>query len=155
MQSRGDPVPDGIAPIPVSVLLADDDPGVLGTLAIAFRRAGYAVETAADGARALALLESRPFDLLVLDILMPGATGWEVLARAVERTAPGAALPRAIVMTGFHQEYVVDMGLLRQEGVGAMLLKPFPATDILDEAERVLAAEPHFSLPKAPGVPVP
>lgn len=135
-------------PIPRSVLVADDDPSVLQILALAFRKAGYEVEAAEDGARALARIEARRHDLLVLDILMPGATGWEVLARAVERTPPGGDLPRAILVTGFHSEYVLDLEVLRQEGVAAMLFKPFSATDILEEADRVLAAPAVKSLPR-------
>ena len=82
------------------------------------------------------------YDLLVLDILMPGATGWEVHARALERVPAGSHLPRAILMTGFQQEYVVDFRVLQEEGVGAMLLKPFPASTVLDEAARLLAEPP-------------
>ncbi len=131
-----------------SVLIADDDPGLLAALGIAFRKAGYAVESAADGERGLETVGRRRFDLLVLDILMPGATGWEVLARAIERTPAGEPLPRAILMTGFNQEYVVDIRVLREEGVGAMLLKPFPAATLLDEAARLLCEAPRAALPR-------
>jgi CheY-like chemotaxis protein len=134
---------------PRSVLVADDDPAVEQVLAMAFRKSGYEVDTAKDGTAALGLVDRRAYDLLVLDILMPGATGWEVLARAVERASPGAALPSVILITGFNQEYVVDIRVLREEGVGAMLLKPFPASDILAEAERLLAEAPRTSLPRA------
>jgi two-component system chemotaxis response regulator CheY len=137
------------SPVTASVLLADDDPGVLQSLAFALRGAGHRVTAAEDGEKALAALEAGDFDVLVLDILMPGATGWEVLARAVERTPAGSPLPRAVLMTGFHQEYVVDMRVLRQEGVSAMLLKPFPPSEVLDEVRRALFTVPRTSLPRA------
>ena len=135
------------------ILLADDDASVLLTLSMAFKSAGHTVAQAADGTKAIAAVESGTFDVLVLDILMPGATGWEVLAKAIERTPAGSPLPRAILITGFNQEYVVDLNLLRQEGAAGMLLKPFTATDILDEVQRVLALPPQTALPK-PSQPV-
>lgn len=138
------------APSNASVLLADDDPDLVAVLALAFRASGLQVTTAGDGSAALEALESGRFDVLVLDILMPGATGWEVLARALEGTAAGSPLPRAILMTGFNQEYVVDMRLLQQEGVAAMLLKPFPATTLIEEIRRALSLPPQVAQPRAP-----
>jgi CheY-like chemotaxis protein len=138
---------DPAAPAPASILLADDDPSILGTLGFALRAVGYRVEPAVDGTAALAAVERERFDLLVLDVLMPGATGWEVLSHAVEVAPAGAPRPRAILMTGFNQEYVVDLMVLRQEGVSAMLLKPFPASTMLDEVARSLAGP-------APRIPV-
>jgi len=140
---------EGTAPVTASILLADDDPGTLRILSMALRSGGYRVEGALDGSVAIEAVERAPFDLMVLDILMPGATGWEVLARAIERTPAGAPMPRAILITGFNQEYVVDMSVLRKEGVAAMLLKPFPATDLLDEVRRVLALPPVMAVEKA------
>ena len=140
---------DAAAPTDCTILLADDDAAVLQVLAFAFKKAGYHVTTAEDGTKALAALEGKRYDLLLLDILMPGATGWEVLARAIETTPAGKPLPRAVLITGFNQEYVLDFQLLQEEGVSAMLLKPFTAAVILEEVERVLAMPPVFTLPKA------
>jgi CheY-like chemotaxis protein len=143
---------DGTAPVNASILLADDDPGTLQILSMALRSGGYRVEGALDGSVATEAVERGAFDLMVLDILMPGASGWEVLDRAIERTPPGAPMPRAILITGFNQEYVVDMAVLRREGVSAMLLKPFPATDLLDEVRRVLALPPQLAAPRPAAV---
>ena len=141
-------MPESAAPVNASILLADDDPSLIQVLAFAFRAAGHRVVAAGDGTLALEALEKGRYDILVLDILMPGATGWEVLARAIEQTPPGSPLPRAILITGFNQEYVVDMTLLRREGVAAMLLKPFTAACLLEEIQRVLSQEPQFALPR-------
>ena len=142
-------MPQSPAPASPSILLADDDPNLVRVLSFAFKASGYRVEMALDGAVALEALELGRYDVLVLDILMPGATGWEVLARAIEQTPPGKELPRAIFITGFNQEYVVDMNMLRQEGVAAMLLKPFTATTLIEEIQRVLAQPPQYSRPRA------
>jgi len=129
-----------------TVLVADDDPSVLKVLTFALRAAGYLVATAADGRAAMEFVERERFDLLLLDVLMPGATGWEVLARAQARTPAGAALPHAILITGYNAEFVLDIDHLKREGVGAMLLKPFTATTVLEEVERVLELPPVRSL---------
>ena len=140
---------DAATPNDCTILLADDDAAVLQVLGFAFKKAGYHVTTAADGTQAMAALEGKRYDLMVLDILMPGATGWEVLAKAIAATPPGKPLPRALLITGFNQEYVLDFRLLQEEGVSGMLLKPFTASAILDEVERVLAMPPVFTLPKS------
>jgi CheY-like chemotaxis protein len=142
-------VPTSTAPATATVLIADDDAGLVQALAIAFRAAGFKVTTAEDGTSALDALGKARFDVLVLDILMPGATGWEVLQRAIDRTPLGKALPRAVMMTGFNQEYVVDLAALRREGVSAMLLKPFTPDNLIDEVHRALIDVPQFALPRA------
>ena len=133
-----------------TVLVADDDPSILKTLGFVLRAAGYLAATAPDGRSAMEYVERERFDLLLLDVLMPGATGWEVLAHAQARTPAGTELPRAILITGYNSEYVVDIDLLRRAGVGAMLLKPFTATQVLEEVERVLELPPVRSLPRDP-----
>jgi phosphoserine phosphatase RsbU/P len=64
------------------LLLVDDNEDNLYTLTRRLRREGYEqLESAADGERALALLKSKPFDLVLLDVMMPGLNGYEVLER--------------------------------------------------------------------------
>lgn len=63
------------------ILLVDDDLTNAEMLARRLRRLGYRIETCSDGAQACRLLESRVFDLVLLDIIMPGMSGLEVLSR--------------------------------------------------------------------------
>jgi len=132
----------------VRLLLADDEACVRDPLASLLGSAGFQVTSTKDGTEAIAALAAHRFDILVLDILMPGATGWEVLAQAVADTPPGRALPRAILITGFHHEYVVDMEALRSEGAAGMLFKPFPPKTLVEEVQRVLGMDPHYALPR-------
>jgi len=60
------------------VLVADDDVDILELVTFALRRAGHFVVTARDGAQALELVEEHRPDAVVLDIMMPGMTGYEV-----------------------------------------------------------------------------
>ena len=76
------------------VLLVDDDEVVRGLLVWLFEDAGYVVRQAADGHEALAALDLQPPDCMVLDLMMPGIDGFEVLRRREERSlAPYCPLP--------------------------------------------------------------
>ena len=77
-----DEVDGGVAALDRGELLVvDDNEANRDILARRLERQGYSVTVAEDGARALDLLADRPFDLILLDILMPGLDGYQVLAR--------------------------------------------------------------------------
>ena len=61
-----------------SILVVDDDPGLRELLLSALRFAGFVVETAGDVPTALAAIEARPPDAIVLDVMLPGQNGFEV-----------------------------------------------------------------------------
>ncbi|MCC7492705.1 MAG: response regulator transcription factor [Fimbriimonadaceae bacterium] len=63
------------------ILLVDDDTALADRLRLGLERAGYQVVWAPDGAAALALLAEQEYDLVLLDVLLPGAGGFEVCAR--------------------------------------------------------------------------
>lgn len=60
------------------LLIADDDPEILSLLSLRFSKNGYEVIEAADGITALELVRARHPDVVVLDVMMPGKTGWQV-----------------------------------------------------------------------------
>lgn len=60
------------------LLIADDDPEILGLLSLRFAKAGFDVIEAADGLATLRQARERRPDVLILDVMMPGRTGWEV-----------------------------------------------------------------------------
>jgi two-component system OmpR family response regulator len=67
------------------LLVVDDEPNILELLSASLRFAGFDVATAADGQQALKLVESFQPDLVVLDVMMPGIDGFEVMRRMRER----------------------------------------------------------------------
>lgn len=69
------------------ILVVDDEPAIRMTLEVLLRRRGYAVMTAAHGAEALALVEQHVFDLILLDLRMPGMSGLDV-ARRIANVQP-------------------------------------------------------------------
>src|SRR5262249_41898923 len=78
------------------VLVADDEEIIRDTIAGVLAKRGCDVDTAADGAAALALFESRSYDLVLADIKMPHKNGYEIFA-AVKDRSPGTPV---MLMTG-------------------------------------------------------
>src|SRR4051794_36778338 len=63
------------------LLVVEDEPDLLASLAKALREEGYAVDTAADGESGLFNAESYDYDCIVLDVMLPMLDGWEILRR--------------------------------------------------------------------------
>ena len=70
------------------VLIVEDEPDLLRTIAQVLREDGYAVDEAADGQEGLYKATSWNYDAIVLDLLMPKLTGWQVLEQ-LRRIKPG------------------------------------------------------------------
>jgi len=103
---------------PVRVLVADDKENMRKLFAKILAD-GYDLETAQDGASALALVATRAFDVVVTDIRMPGADGFELLA-AVKARAPTTEV---VMMTGYAT--VADAVRAMKQGAFDYLEKPF------------------------------
>ena len=83
---------------PRRVLVVDDEPGIRQSLSGVLEDEGYAVETAESGEACLAALPGGGFELVLLDIWLPGMDGMEVLARIQE--IPFAERPVVVVISG-------------------------------------------------------
>ncbi|MBN2560057.1 MAG: response regulator [Phycisphaerae bacterium] len=134
--SRGvlakDPALDG-----KRVLVADDEEIIRETVGGVLRKAGCEVETACDGAQAIAMLEQRPYDLLVADIKMPVKNGYEVFAAARDACQSTAV----ILMTGFGYDPNHSIVRARRQGLNAVLFKPFKVDQLLSEVREALQAK--------------
>ena len=69
---------------PASILVVDDDPEIVTMLSTRLGKRGYKVTTAEDGKRAIEIAKRDKPDLVLLDVMMPGKSGWEV-ARALKQ----------------------------------------------------------------------
>jgi CheY-like chemotaxis protein len=67
-----------------SILVVDDDPEIVTMLSTRLGKRGYQVTTASDGHKALETAKNQRFDIVLLDVMMPGKSGWEV-ARALKQ----------------------------------------------------------------------
>ncbi len=116
------------------ILLAEDDDSLRGFLKRALERAGYEVRACADGEEALEALPEAEWDLLLTDIVMPGADGIEVARQA---TAVQPEL-RVMFITGFA---AVALAAKESAPQGAKVLsKPIHLREIVSEVERMIAA---------------
>ena len=110
------------------ILLIEDEPGVMDVMLRVLRRAGYTVRTAQDGAAALAALEQCAPGLAILDLVLPGISGFAVLAH-IHRQYP--TLP-VIIITANPQAIAHPAA----QDVGHYLLKPFHVEELLDTVAR-------------------
>lgn len=113
------------------ILLVEDDPAVLRVTRDRLERDGFRVETAVDGATALAALATETPDLVVLDLRVPGFEGFDVLA-AVRRLSD---VP-VVVVTGRSDELDRVVGL--EMGADDYLVKPFSARELSARVRSVL-----------------
>ncbi len=124
IQPAGSALPAPAIPT-LRILYADDDACIRGFGQLVLTRAGYAVETAADGAEALALLRRDPPDLLITDYQMPRLNGRELIRQM--RMAK-VAIPVIMISGSLGELPGKD---LQRLGCTAMLGKPFTADQLV------------------------
>jgi DNA-binding response OmpR family regulator len=115
------------------ILIVDDERDTLGLIELTLQTAGYQVTTAASGAQALSLLEEDTFSLLLLDIMMPDMTGFQIIETLREK---GASIPPIVFLTAKGREEDVEMG--QKLGAVAYLKKPTTRGDLLDTIQKAL-----------------
>lgn len=120
------------------ILIVDDEPDMRTLLRLSLRGAGYEIEDAATGEEAMVLVAAGAFDLVLLDLNLPGVSGMDVLERwksqgIVERVA--VLMLTADARPGLDDEAV-------ERGARGFLTKPIPPADLIAEIERALGAEP-------------
>src|SRR5579871_1013421 len=103
----------------LQVLLADDERDVRDSVKEALVEAGHEVTEASDGLRALELVTSRPFDLAICDVRMPGLDGLTLLRR-IRRECPGV---QVVVMTSHGR--IPDVVDALRDGAFDYVTKPF------------------------------
>ena len=118
-----------MSPDPYRVLIVDDDEAVLAFIRLALAKGGVAVDTVTSAAEALVTLDRAPPDLVILDVMMPDLSGWELLRRIRERSA----VP-VMMLSGRDSEIDKARGL--DLGADDYLAKPF---GILEFEARVRA----------------
>jgi CheY-like chemotaxis protein len=118
------------------IIVADDHDDTRAFLHAALEGAGYEVETAPEGAQALALMRRRPADLLITDLFMPGKEGFETmrLSRA-EFPQTKLIIISAGTIPGMKHDFLASAQLL---GVAATLRKPFDANTLIETVRVVL-----------------
>jgi DNA-binding response OmpR family regulator len=120
------------------VLIADDEPNIVTALEFLLRRAGYEVRTAADGDQALALVEADPPDVLLVDIMMPARSGYEVCQRVRQR--PEWRDMKIVMVSAKGRDAEVSKGL--SLGADLYVTKPFSTQALIDSINGLFADRP-------------
>jgi DNA-binding response OmpR family regulator len=118
---------------PIKVLAADDDPVILRLIQVNLSLEGFDVETAARGEDALVKAKDVGPQVIVLDVMMPGMTGWEV-ARQLRADAATAHIPIVFLSARTQEE---DRRQGRELGVAEYVSKPFDPRDLVDTIRRL------------------
>jgi CheY-like chemotaxis protein len=119
---------------PARILLVEDEPAVRELLRHALTRCGYHVETGCTGDEGMALCESlEPPDLLITDLILPGATG-PAIAERLRQRAPGV---KVLLMSGYAEHPLLDAAHAAGE---LCLVKPFEISMFSETVQQLLAA---------------
>jgi DNA-binding response OmpR family regulator len=117
------------------VLIVDDDEDILGSIDLAMRAEGADTRTATDGNAAVAACEGDGPDAVVLDMMLPGRSGFLVL----ERLKQHGPAPIVVMITANQGKR--HMAYAESLGVDAYLVKPVPLQRLVDTVVRLLGGE--------------
>jgi DNA-binding response OmpR family regulator len=118
---------------PIKVLAVDDDPAILRLIDVNLSLEGFEVALAAGGDDALAKAREVDPDVILLDVMMPGVTGWAV-ARRLKDEAATTATPLVFLSARTQED---DRRKGQELGVAAYVSKPFDPVELVDTIRRV------------------
>jgi DNA-binding response OmpR family regulator len=114
-----------------SILLVDDDPGLLDVVAFMLRREGFEVDEERDGTEALERARSAQYDIVILDVMLPGMSGTDVCrALRAESDVP------IVMLTARDAE--IDRVLGLELGADDYVTKPFSTAELLSRVRAIL-----------------
>ncbi len=117
-----------------SILVVDDEPDIVELVSYNLKKAGFAVSSAADGEEALAIVRGTRFDLIVLDLMLPGIHGMEFCR--ILRSNPKTAHIPVIMLTARGEETDKIHGL--ESGADDYMTKPFSPKELIARVKAVL-----------------
>jgi DNA-binding response OmpR family regulator len=120
------------------ILIADDEPNILISLEFLMKREGYDVHVARDGQEALDLLRREHPRLVLLDVMMPKKTGFEVCQEVRLDEALKHTLILMLTAKGRETDVVKGLAL----GANAYMTKPFSTRELADKVAALLAEGP-------------
>ena len=115
------------------ILIVEDEPNIVESLSFILGRAGFEVDTISDGAEALDRLRRQSFSALVLDIMLPGMNGLDVL-KAIRSDNALSSLP-VMVLTAKGQ--ASDRRAAEAIGADAFVTKPFSNAEVVERVSRL------------------
>jgi DNA-binding response OmpR family regulator len=116
------------------VLIADDEPNIVTSLVFLMTKGGYEVEVARDGDEALTLLDTFRPDLVLLDVMMPRRSGYEICQKMRER--PDWAHIKVVMLSAKGREAEVSKGM--SLGADVYVTKPFSNRELVAQVADLL-----------------
>jgi DNA-binding response OmpR family regulator len=116
------------------ILIVDDEPNIVVPLEFLMKREGYDVAVAVDGQAALEALERGAPDLVILDVMLPRMSGFEVCRKI--RADPRFGALRILMLTAKGRDSEVEKGL--GLGADAYVTKPFSTRDLVAKVRALL-----------------
>jgi two-component system OmpR family response regulator len=123
--------------VAVDVLIAEDEPSILESLDFILRRAGFSIASVTDGDAALAAVRRDKPRLLVLDVMLPRRSGFEVL-KQIRADALTKDLP-VLILTAKGQAQ--DRRTAEELGASSFVTKPYANADVVGTVRRLLAGD--------------
>ncbi|WP_439886293.1 response regulator transcription factor [Pseudomonas sp. MBLB4123] len=120
-----------------SVLIADDEPNIVISLEFLLQQAGYQVRVAHDGQQAWESIQRQPPDLVLLDVMLPHLSGFDLCQKIREN--PAWARLRIVMLTAKGREVEISKGLAL--GADAYITKPFSTQDLLARVRTLLGGD--------------
>lgn len=120
----------------VPIVIADDEPNILISLEFLMKREGYAVHLARDGDEALDLIRRERPRLVLLDVMMPKKTGFEVCQALRQDDALKDTLVLMLTAKGRETDVVKGLAL----GANAYMTKPFSTRELVQKVRELLDA---------------
>ena len=120
--------------MPKKVLIADDEPNIVMSLEFLMQRAGYQVQVASNGEEALRFATESSPDLMLLDVMLPRMSGFEVCQKVRENPACGAM--KIIMLTAKGRDTEMAKGLAL--GADAYVTKPFSSRELTRQVGELL-----------------
>ncbi len=118
------------------ILVAEDTPTIQKFLQFQLNRIGHEITLASDGAQALSVVESDRPDLIILDLMMPLMSGFQVL-QELKRNTSTNSIP-VIIVSAKNQEHDIARGI--DEGAFGYLTKPFSIANLIERIDEALPA---------------
>ena len=118
----------------VDILIAEDEPSILESLDFILRRAGWTIDAVTDGEAALEAVRRLRPRMLVLDVMLPKRSGFEVL-KQIRADAETHALP-VLVLTAKGQQQ--DRRIAEEFGADVFITKPYANADVVDAVRALM-----------------
>jgi DNA-binding response OmpR family regulator len=116
------------------VLIADDEPNIVVSLEFLMKREGHRVSVVRDGDAALALIRAERPDLVLLDVMMPGKSGFEVCAAV--RADEAIADTKILMLSAKGRD--TDLAKGQALGADAYMTKPFSTRELAEKVRQML-----------------